>query len=39
MEPAIIIEKAMKEGRAALTEAEAKQVLKKYDIPVVGEKT
>lgn len=38
MDPAIIIEKAIKEGRSALTEAEAKQVLKNYDIPVVIEK-
>ncbi|MDP2854024.1 MAG: acetate--CoA ligase family protein [Smithellaceae bacterium] len=37
MNPATIIEKAMKEGRAALTEAEAKQVLKNHNIPVVTE--
>jgi acyl-CoA synthetase (NDP forming) len=38
MNPATIIEKAMKEGRTALTEAEAKQVLKNHNIPVVIEK-
>jgi acyl-CoA synthetase (NDP forming) len=37
MNSAIIIEKAIKEGRASLTEAEAKQVLKDYNIPVVKE--
>ncbi|HRY38546.1 MAG TPA: acetate--CoA ligase family protein, partial [Smithellaceae bacterium] len=37
MNSAIIIEKAIKEGRTALTEAEAKQVLKDYNIPVVKE--
>jgi acetyltransferase len=31
-----IIAKAVKEGRDALTEAEAKQMLANYDIPVVG---
>lgn len=38
MNPATIIEKAIKEGRSALTEAEAKQVLKNHNIPVVTEK-
>ena len=33
-----IIEKAVLEGRAALTEAEAKIVLKQFNIPVVNEK-
>ena len=33
-----IIEKAINEGRTALTEAEAKQVLANYNIPVVKEK-
>jgi acyl-CoA synthetase (NDP forming) len=33
-----IIDKAIKEGRYALTEAEAKQVLQQYHIPVVTEK-
>jgi len=33
-----IIEKAKTQNRAALTEAEAKEVLKKYGIPVVEEK-
>ena len=37
MNSAIIIEKAIKEGRTALTEAEAKQVLKDYNIPAVNE--
>ncbi|PKN36128.1 MAG: CoA-binding protein [Deltaproteobacteria bacterium HGW-Deltaproteobacteria-19] len=32
-----LIEKAKKEGRKALTEAEAKQVLRRYGIPVVEE--
>ena len=32
-----IIEKAVNEGRTALTEAEAKAVLKNYNIPVVNE--
>ncbi|MBP1761722.1 MAG: CoA-binding domain protein [Firmicutes bacterium] len=38
MNPSVIIEKAIKEGRVALTEAEAKQVLQNYHIPVVNEK-
>ncbi|OPY88659.1 MAG: succinyl-CoA synthetase subunit alpha [Smithella sp. PtaU1.Bin162] len=33
-----IIEQATMKGRGNLTEAEAKQILKKYDIPVVEEK-
>jgi len=33
-----IIEKAKSQKRTALTEAEAKEVLKKYGIPVVEEK-
>lgn len=32
-----IIEKAVRESRSALTEAEAKQVLQNFDIPVVNE--
>lgn len=38
MKPIEIIAKAVKEGRSALTEAEAKQVLQNYRIPVVSEK-
>lgn len=38
MNPSEIIAKAIKEQRAALTEAEAKQVLSNYKIPVVTEK-
>lgn len=37
MKPSEIIAQAIKEKRAALTEAEAKQVLKHYNIPVVNE--
>ena len=39
MEKIDIIEKAKAEKRTALTEAEAKKVLKKYGIPVVEEKS
>ena len=34
-----IIEKAIIEGKTALTEAQAKQVLKEFGIPVVEEQT
>jgi len=38
MNPSEIITKAIEEGRSALTEAEAKVVLKHYHVPVVEEK-
>ncbi len=34
-----LIDKAKAQGRKTLTEAEAKQVLKRYGVPVVEEKT
>jgi acyl-CoA synthetase (NDP forming) len=37
MQPSDIINKAVSAGQAALTEAESKQILKYYGVPVVGE--